>query len=1416
MKALITSVDQRLFLVLIALNLTCIPLKAQTSFEVSDTIWSNTTWDVDTVRVTGDIFIADEVILTIEPGTRVEFQGHYGIKVFGVLLAEGLPGDSIIFTIYDTTGYAGPEQDSGAWAGILFDDAYSSGAADQMEDNDSSIISVCRIEYVKVSKYGAVSLRMWSLLRLLRSRIQYCTSYSHAGGLYLQKANIIVSNNVFAHNQGANGGGINCREFNGMILNNLIHSNTAVNGGGIILTGSGYPEINNNIIANNYADWGGGILTDEVDPVFKNNLIVNNSSFGGGGLELRVSNATIVNNTISNNKSNATSGGIHSSGSSLNLVNTILWGNEGPEGPQFFVEWTSISNFYHCLVQDGFNGINNGDLFEGEYLNNIESEPGFVDASIGAGQAFHNGDADWSLVDTSSCFNQGSPEDFFIELPAIDITGDTRIHNNRVDIGAYEYHLASINVCDTIKNPTTWKADTVKITCNVVISDSVTLTIDHGTVVEFQGHYIIKVSGIIKALGASGDSILFTINDTSGFADRSVDSGGWSGFKIRTASENPDTSIFDHCIFEYGKNTNRSGGVMFIGNTSKIRITNCDIRNNYANESAGGIFTASSKTAIKNCVLRNNFSPEGGGLTLYRIFNIDFSDNYFEGNNAEYGGALFVIESDITLANSTFYRNSSNYGGAVYLSYSKTIMPKCQFFNNKAIEEGGAIHIVEADYKTKLLNSIIANNTAIEGGAISGGGPLIINSTIANNSSGYYTQTENPRLINTILWNNGDYEMKLVREWAEPQFHNCIIMGDSAAFILEPGTIYDGNSFSDNLDTIPEFVKTSQGVGIVYDGMSADWSVSPFSPCINQGTMEVELMDDSDLLGNPRINDRTIDIGAIENQAGIPDIVIQPANQYACIGEKIEFSLQASDTARYQWQKNDLDIPGETNSRMVIDSVSFDDEASYNCLINNNYGSKSSNIVLLIVRSKPQLVNQLNDSWITNTGTTRLEARSTGTQPISYQWMKDGTIIPDTDNELYEIANDNPDNEGTYLCRLSNLCGETHSDSIKIYRAPQICMVTVSTATGHNLVVWEKKTTAPIMAYNIYRESQSAGIYDILGTVSFDELSVFVDTTADPTVQAYLYKITAIDTAENETDADLSKVHKTVHLLVSTNPELNTTQLEWDRYFGFAYNTYSIYKSTTGVNFDLAYSLSASLNSWTDPEPSSGDLFYRIAVEKPDPCVPEGTGKKAGTGPYQHSLSNMDDNKLKAGQLPPDTIILNNNSILEENLPGTMIGKLSTQDPDTVDSHTYQFVTGEGDDDNISFTLLGDLLLTSETFNYNTKNQYLIRIRSTDQSGGYCEVPFVIQILTATGLQDMDAGAVKAFPNPFSQATTITFHNPSGTLYKLMLRDLSGKLVRMVEVRSDQFVLERENLGKGMYMIELKGDRTYRGKLVIE
>ncbi|QTA91749.1 cadherin repeat domain-containing protein [Desulfonema magnum] len=100
---------------------------------------------------------------------------------------------------------------------------------------------------------------------------------------------------------------------------------------------------------------------------------------------------------------------------------------------------------------------------------------------------------------------------------------------------------------------------------------------------------------------------------------------------------------------------------------------------------------------------------------------------------------------------------------------------------------------------------------------------------------------------------------------------------------------------------------------------------------------------------------------------------------------------------------------------------------------------------------------------------------------------------------------------------------------------------------------------------------------------------------------------------------------------------------------------------------------------------------------------------------------------------PPTDISLDNDSINENRPVGTEVGTLGTADSDTGDSHIYALATGEGDIDNdffgIDFSDDGSaILIAMEIFNYEARNTYNIRLRTTDSDGLYFEKQFVILI----------------------------------------------------------------------------------------
>jgi hypothetical protein len=87
--------------------------------------------------------------------------------------------------------------------------------------------------------------------------------------------------------------------------------------------------------------------------------------------------------------------------------------------------------------------------------------------------------------------------------------------------------------------------------------------------------------------------------------------------------------------------------------------------------------------------------------------------------------------------------------------------------------------------------------------------------------------------------------------------------------------VQDGYEGQGNLDADPCFLDPTIGVGPQYDGSAANWTLQSCSPCINSGR-RINLYN-TDLAGNPRINNDMIDIGAYENQSDLPLITIAPS-----------------------------------------------------------------------------------------------------------------------------------------------------------------------------------------------------------------------------------------------------------------------------------------------------------------------------------------------------------------------------------------------------------------------------------------------------------------------------------------------------------------------------------------------------------
>lgn len=91
----------------------------------------------------------------------------------------------------------------------------------------------------------------------------------------------------------------------------------------------------------------------------------------------------------------------------------------------------------------------------------------------------------------------------------------------------------------------------------------------------------------------------------------------------------------------------------------------------------------------------------------------------------------------------------------------------------------------------------------------------------------------------------------------------------------------------------------------------------------------------------------------------------------------------------------------------------------------------------------------------------------------------------------------------------------------------------------------------------------------------------------------------------------------------------------------------------------------------------------------------------------------------------PTNITLSPDTLLENVAINTLVGNLSTVDPDINDTHTYSFVNLTSND-NGNFAILGSELRTAGNFDYETKSAYVVQLQTDDGNGGvYAKQLFV-------------------------------------------------------------------------------------------
>ena len=267
-------------------------------------------------------------------------------------------------------------------------------------------------------------------------------------------------------------------------------------------------------------------------------------------------------------------------------------------------------------------------------------------------------------------------------------------------------------------------------------------------------------------------------------------------------------SVLDSNDITFRTKNDDNGGAAIYNLKGDLSISNSNITNNLKdivirNGNDGdllvGVVVTSGYTFIEDSYFANNTGSWGGAISSLGYMNdesylLSIKNSKFEGNNATFGGAIFVessklevdnctfennkglgvgssgtsntqggaiivhpAQSSVSITDSTFIGNSANVGAAVSLSRvdGDSIIENCTFTDNTASSEGGAIYGYTVG-KLTVANSTFSGNTAPWGNAISNDGILVLsNNTVSGSSpdiANYYGTIESE--MNIVILNN--------------------------------------------------------------------------------------------------------------------------------------------------------------------------------------------------------------------------------------------------------------------------------------------------------------------------------------------------------------------------------------------------------------------------------------------------------------------------------------------------------------------------------------------------------------------------------------------------------------------------------------------------------------------------------------
>jgi pectin methylesterase-like acyl-CoA thioesterase len=264
---------------------------------------------------------------------------------------------------------------------------------------------------------------------------------------------------------------------------------------------------------------------------------------------------------------------------------------------------------------------------------------------------------------------------------------------------------------------------------------------------------------------------------------------------------------------------------------------------------------------------------------------------------------------------------------------------------------------------------------------------------------------------------------------------------------------------------------TGAGIWVSGDGLSQTAYTNADNPPATLVFNQVGFM-----FYNSTASDVTLTINSITGLTAVnpPSVSTQPASLSLNPGQSNALTVLAKGTAplSYQWKKDGAVVSGATSASLALGNVSNADAGSYVVTITNAYGTVSSSAATVTVSAASipaTFTSQPASLTVAADQSASFSATSYGSDPVTYQWKKDGSVIAGASSPSFTIDKVAVSDAGNYTVTITNSAGSaTSTAAVLTVNSPPVIVtqpVGATVAAGQNVTFTVAATGSPSPTY---------------------------------------------------------------------------------------------------------------------------------------------------------------------------------------------------------------------------------------------------------------------------------------------------------------------------------------------------------------